>query len=93
MFLIVVLAFMVAFWTFSLILWLLLIRKKLEDLRIYVLYGLFHWLMMGQLETLIGYNFYESKQWFDESTHAKAALLIAGSVLFFLLGYSVWTRM
>lgn len=82
-----ILAFLTAFWVVATILWLAIIKKQLLDPRIYVLYGLFHWLMVGQLGTLLGYNFYEVKPLFDESTHAKAAILILSSVLFFLVGY------
>ncbi len=82
-----ILAFMTAGLVVGILLWLVLFKRALFDPRIYVLYGMVHWLLVGQVGTLLGYQFYEVQPYFDEVTHAKAAIIILSAVAFFLMGY------
>jgi len=82
-----VLAFMSLGLVVCIIVWLLFIKREFFDPRIYVLYGMLHWLLLGQILTLLGYEFYEVKPVFNELTHIKASFAIFFSIISFLLGY------
>lgn len=73
--------------TSGIIFWLLIVRKRLFDPRVYVLYGILHWVLFGQLGTFLGYEFFEVKPIFSEETHFKGSLSILVAVVFFLIGY------
>jgi len=89
MMLISILAFITAGWVLGILLWLVFLKKLLFDPRVYVLYGMMHWLLIAQLGTLLGYQFYEVKPYFDEATHAKAAIIILSAIVSFLMGYAL----
>ncbi len=92
MLLISILSFSTASWVAGILLWFVLFKRTLFDPRIYVLYGMVHWLLVGQIGTLLGYQFYEVRPYFDEVTHAKAAITILSAIVFFLLGFHLCLR-
>jgi len=88
MLLISMLAFITAGLVVGILVWLVFFKRALFDPRVYVLYGMVHWLLIGQIGTLLGYQFYEVRPYFEEITHAKATFCILAAIIFFLAGYS-----
>lgn len=73
----------------SLLIWIGIIRKELFDPRIYVLYGILHWISISQLFIIFGIISFEPQSEFSEETHIKGSLVILTAILAFLLGYSL----
>lgn len=71
----------------GLVIWTGLVKREFLDPRIYVLYGLFHWVMVGQIGTILGYRFYEPVPDFDQVMHVRAAILVFLAVVSFIAGY------
>jgi len=47
-----------------------------------------HCLLIGQIGTVLGYQFYEVRPYFEEITHVKATFCILAAIIFFLVDYS-----
>ncbi|MEW6616663.1 MAG: hypothetical protein AB1401_14505 [Thermodesulfobacteriota bacterium] len=88
-----ILAILTSVIVLSTLVFLVLIRRELFDPRVYVLYGMFHWVIISQLGTvlgldkILGFEFFAIE--FSEATHIKACLSILVAVISFLLGYSI----
>lgn len=73
---------------------IVVIKKDVLDPRLYVLYGIFHWLFVSQLyyvfdiDAYFGFEIYEAAVFSDFEVAAGAALVLASTVVF-LLGYFV----
>lgn len=77
-----------AFLCLGLIFWWVFVRRELFNPMLYVIYGTFHWLVVGQLGTLfLGEEYYEPRGDFLEETHFFAAVVILLSITSGLMGF------
>jgi hypothetical protein len=70
--------------------WIGVIRRELFDPRIYVLYGIFHWLLVGQIAGLLGVILDVPLVYLDlgfsDTTHLEVSLSVLTGVIAFLVG-------
>jgi hypothetical protein len=79
----------------GLLIWVAVIRRELFDPRVYVLYGIVHWVSVGQFATLLGFTFTDIADLFifSETIHFKLSLSIFVAVIAFLLGYHIYPKL